>query len=277
MYIKRMLFHGLSEDAPLPSNDLFFEDILYEHGKLTFSEPAVTNSLSHSLSLTLSLSLSRLSFCKVIICHPRQNLRRKIGWGELVIYTTKNIDFILIDIKYSLHYYVRLQTMHSIEYGHLGSSACVKKLRNKSIILDLSHGPWMDGVANFWLLRSDFNCLRLSRGKRLIWLVFFVLLGVWWWPLGLQLGEFASWDVDEAHEWSLWIVWQILGHYNLTFSSINLARGKGLIWVVFSALLGIWGGHWDHGGGTWPLGTWMRPNHAIHGLFSKFWAATNRF
>ena len=68
--------------------------------------------------------------------------------------------------------------MHSIDYGHLGSSACVKKLRNKSIIFDLSLGPRMDGLANFWLLRSDFNCLRLARGKLLIWLVFLVLLGV---------------------------------------------------------------------------------------------------
>ena len=39
-------------------------------------------------------------------------------------------------------------------------------------------------------------------------------------PLGSRLGEMASWDVDEAQGCSGWIVWQILGRYNLTLPEL---------------------------------------------------------
>ena len=34
--------------------------------------------------------------------------------------------------------------------------------------------------------------------------------------LGLRMEEIASWDVDEAQGCGGWIVWQILGRYDLT-------------------------------------------------------------
>ena len=82
----------------------------------------------------------------------------------------------------------------------------------------------------------------LVRGKRLIWVVFSVFLGVWWGPLGSSTGDMASWDVVEAWGCGWWIFWQILGPYDLTLTAWNLARGKRLIWVVFSVLLGVWWG-----------------------------------
>ena len=57
--------------------------------------------------------------------------------------------------------------------------------------------------------------------------------------MGSRLGDMASWDVDEARGCDGWIVWQILGRYNLTLTAYNLARGKRMIWVMFSILLGV--------------------------------------
>ena len=50
----------------------------------------------------------------------------------------------------------------------------------------------------------------------------------------------ASWDVDEARGRGGWIVWGILGRYDLTLTAWRPARGKRLIWGVFSLLLGSW-------------------------------------
>ena len=65
-------------------------------------------------------------------------------------------------------------------------------------------------------------------------------------------GGLASWDVDKAQSCGGWIVWRILGRYNLTLNCVK---------------------PWWHGGGTRPPGTWMRPKDAVDGLSGKFWAA----
>ena len=55
---------------------------------------------------------------------------------------------------------------------------------------------------------------------------------------GVMAGGDGLPDVDEASGCSGWIVWQILGCYNLT-NRVKPCYGKKLIWGVFSVLLGV--------------------------------------
>ena len=48
--------------------------------------------------------------------------------------------------------------------------------------------------------------------------------------------------MDEAQGCSGWIVWQILGRFDLILTAWNLDRGKQLIWGCFSSFWGFDGG-----------------------------------
>ena len=84
-----------------------------------------------------------------------------------------------------------------------------------------------------WITLSRYHLTLTARNlaweRQLIWGVFSVLLGVWWGPLRSRLGELAVLNVDEVWQSGWWIVWRILGHYNLTFTVWNLNRLRQLI------------------------------------------------
>ena len=56
---------------------------------------------------------------------------------------------------------------------------------------------------------------------------------------GVKARGDASWDVEEARGCNGWIVICILGRFDLTLTACDRARGKWLIWGVFSVLLGV--------------------------------------
>ena len=78
---------------------------------------------------------------------------------------------------------------------------------------------WLDSLANFEPLRFDFNCVKHSQGKTVdlggVFCPFGGLMGF----LGSRLGDMAPWDVDEAQGCGGWIVWKILGRFDLTLTA----------------------------------------------------------